>query len=100
VSEAIGLQWQHVQLDGDRPHVKVRRGIVRGMVGPPKSKYGKRDVPLSRDLVHVLRARRSATGGAREDVVLPTGAGKRVGATSPGSLSAREPALADSWDRR
>lgn len=39
ISEALALQWRHVQLDGQRPHVKIRRGFVRGRIQPPKSKY-------------------------------------------------------------
>ena len=61
VSEAIALQWRHLQLDGDWPHVKIRRGIVRGHIGPPKTKHSRRDVPLPRELVDQLRARRRAT---------------------------------------
>jgi integrase len=61
VSEAVALQWRHVQVDGDRPHVKVRRGIVRGRVGPPKTKHSRRDVPLPRSVVDGLRAHRKGT---------------------------------------
>jgi integrase len=42
VSEAIALQWRHLELDGSAPHVKVRRAIVRGRMGPPKSRHGRR----------------------------------------------------------
>jgi len=56
VSEAIALQWRHVHLDGDRPHVKVRQGLVRGRMGPPKTRHSRRDVPLPRDLVDELRS--------------------------------------------
>jgi len=61
VSEAIALQWRHVEVDGEWPHVKVRRGIVRGHVGPPKTKHSRREVPLPRELVDGLRARRRDT---------------------------------------
>ncbi len=61
ISEALALQWRHLQLDGDRPHVKVRRAIVKGVMGPPKSKHGRREVPLSADLVTALRAHRAAS---------------------------------------
>lgn len=61
VSEAIALQWRHVQLDGDWPHVKVRRGIVRGRVGPPKTRHSRRDVPLPREVVDRLRTHRRDT---------------------------------------
>ncbi len=55
ISEALALEWRHLELYGDRPHVKVRRGIVRGTVGAPKSKYGKRVVPLPASLTEALR---------------------------------------------
>jgi integrase len=61
VSEAIALEWRHVQLDGSEPHVKVRQGVVRGTLGPPKTRHSKRDVPISRELVDALRAHRKDT---------------------------------------
>lgn len=67
ISEAIALRWRDVQLDGSSPHVKVRRAIVRGDVGLPKSKYGRRDVPIAFDLVRELRERHSATEWHRPD---------------------------------
>jgi integrase len=54
-SEIIGLQWRHLKLDGDAPHVEVRRRYRLGRYGPPKSKYGIRDIPLPDDLVRALR---------------------------------------------
>lgn len=69
-SEATALRWQDLQVDGSRPCVKVRRALVRGRYGPPKSKYAKRDVPLSADLVSELRERRrDAEWGRDEDLV-------------------------------
>jgi integrase len=59
ISEAIGLQWRHLQLDGSSPHVKVRRGVVRGRLGPPKTRHSRRDVPLDAELVFALRRVRS-----------------------------------------
>lgn len=67
VSEAFALQWRHLRLDGSRPVVKVRRALVRGRFGPPKSRYGRRDVPLSEGLVHDLRARRARSEWHRDD---------------------------------
>src|SRR5436190_10070265 len=55
ISEAIALQWRHLHLDGSSPHVKVRRGVVRGALGPPKSSYSRREVPLASELVSELR---------------------------------------------
>ncbi len=77
ISEALALQWRHLQLDGDRPHLKVRRAIVKGVMGPPKSKHGRREVPLSADLVTALRAHRTASEwpGATDLVFTAIGGG-------------------------
>lgn len=56
VSELIALQWRHLRLDGATPHVRVRRAIVKGRLEPPKSRYGRRDVPLPLVLADELRA--------------------------------------------
>jgi integrase len=66
ISEATGLQWRHLELDGSSPHVKVRRAIVRGRIGRPKSKYGRREVPLPFELVCDLRRHRQETEWPRE----------------------------------
>jgi integrase len=58
ISEAVALQWQHLELDGSRSHVKVRRALVKGRLGPPKSKQGRREVPLEHSLVVALREHR------------------------------------------
>jgi len=67
VSEALALRWRDVQLDGDRASVKVRRACVNGSYGPPKSRHGRRDVPLGFELVRALRARRLASEWASDD---------------------------------
>ena len=67
ISEAIALTWKDVHLDGESPHVKIRRRIVRGEVGPPKSKYGRRDVPIAFELVRDLREHKKATEYPRAD---------------------------------
>jgi integrase len=56
ISEAIALQRRDLQLDELRPYLRVRRAIVRGRVEPPKSKRGRRKVPLSRPLAAKLTA--------------------------------------------
>jgi integrase len=72
ISEALALQWQHVALDGDSPHVKVRRAFVRGSYGPPKSRYGRRDVPIPFGLVRALRTTRAASDWPQaDDLVFP-----------------------------
>jgi integrase len=87
ISEAIALQWQHLHLDGSRPHVKVRRGLVRGRMAPPKSKHGKRTVPLDHDLVSALRElRRDTEWPEAQHYVFPAGNGSPL---MPGNLRRR-----------
>ncbi|HEY1854353.1 MAG TPA: phage integrase SAM-like domain-containing protein, partial [Solirubrobacterales bacterium] len=50
ISEAIGLQRLHFQLDDGPPEVCIRRAFVKGRIVPPKSRHGKRDVRLSASL--------------------------------------------------
>ena len=76
ISEAIAVQWRHLHLDGSNPHVKVRRAIVRGRVGPPKSRHGRRNVPLHPDLVSALRVgRKQSEWSADDDLAFPSQAG-------------------------
>ncbi len=76
ISEAIALQWRHLDLDASSPHVKVRRGVVRGRLGPPKSRHARREVPLDHALVLALRDRHEATEwSGDDDLVFPAGNG-------------------------
>lgn len=61
ISEAVGLRWDDVELD-DSPHVRIRRQVCRGRVKPPKSRYGRRDIPLAPGLAAVLKSRRRTDG--------------------------------------
>jgi len=60
ISEAVALRWGDLTLDGSRPAVKVRRAYVRGHFKAPKSKYGRRTVPIDFELVRALRKARPA----------------------------------------
>lgn len=60
ISEAIALQRRDIQLDELRPYLRVRRAIVRGRIEPPKSKHGRRKIPLSRPLAAKLTAHMDA----------------------------------------
>lgn len=64
VGEAIALSWDCVDLGKRR--VLVRRRFYRGSFAPPKTRYGRRDVPLSAGLARALWAlwaeRRPADG--------------------------------------
>lgn len=55
-SEVIGLDVRHLGLDGNRPVVRVRQRARAGQVGALKSRYARRDVPLSPSLVNELRS--------------------------------------------
>jgi integrase len=60
-SELIPLEGRHLVLDGDRPHIRVRQRLRRRkgvglVVGPLKSRYGRRDVPIPIELADRLRA--------------------------------------------
>ncbi|HXB64908.1 MAG TPA: site-specific integrase [Solirubrobacteraceae bacterium] len=67
ISEAVALQWRHLELDGPTPHVKVRRAFVKGSMGPLKSRYARREVPLDYPLVLALREHREATEWPQDD---------------------------------
>lgn len=60
ISEALGLRWADVDLG--RRRVKVSRRLYRGNVAPPKSSYGRREVPLSEGMARALWAARKAPG--------------------------------------
>lgn len=66
ISEALALRWQDVALDGSQPRVKVRRAYVKGRYSPPKSKYGRRDIPISHDLVLDFRRDRARSEWAED----------------------------------
>jgi integrase len=56
--------------------VKVRRGVVRGTLGPPKSRYSRREVPLDVELVRALHELRKESEWPRdEDLVFPASNG-------------------------
>jgi integrase len=79
VSEGIALQWRHLQLEGSTPHVKVRRPLVKGTMGAPKSRHSRRDVPLDPDLVLALREqRRDSEWPGDDDLAFPVGNGSPI----------------------
>jgi integrase len=72
ISEAIALRRRDLTLDGDAPQVRVRRAYVKGRMGPPKSKYGRRAIPVDHDLVRELRAHLAASEWCdSDDLVFP-----------------------------
>ena len=77
VSESFALRWADIELDGASPQIRVRRAYVRGKFGPPKSKYGRRRIPIDSSLVDVLRQRRNlAERAADKDLVFAAANGE------------------------
>lgn len=75
-SELFALRWSDLRLDGAHPHVRVRRAFVKGRFEPPKSRHGKREVPLDATLVSDLRRARTETEWPGDsDLVFPSTAG-------------------------
>lgn len=66
ISEALALRWGDLTLDGGQPVVRVRRAYVRGHFKAPKSKYGRRAVPIDFELVRALRQARPADVDGRD----------------------------------
>jgi integrase len=62
ISEAIALRWCDLELDKPA-HLWVRRSIVNGVVGAPKSRFGRRCVPIDKALAYRLQALRDPALG-------------------------------------
>lgn len=73
VSEAIALRWGDLELAAPA-QLWVRRSIVGGVIGAPKSRHGTRRVPLEQGLACRLAALRSP-GAGEEELVFANGRG-------------------------
>lgn len=77
VSEAFALRWRDLELDGSAPRVHVRRAYVRGRFGPPKSKYGRRSIPLDYSLAaDLVQRRQNSERPGDDDLVFPSSSGQ------------------------
>ena len=85
ISEAIGLRWSDLVLDGPEPHLRVRRAVVKGATVAPKSRHGARLIPLAPELAATLRAHRSCDA-VDDAFVFP---GRDGGACDQGNLRRR-----------
>ena len=85
ISEAIGLRWSDLVLDGETPHLQVRRAIVKGALVAPKSRHGARLIPLTPGLAEMLRAHRPH-GATADAFVFP---GRDGAPSDQGSLRRR-----------
>ena len=85
IGEHLALQWKHIDFGNRR--VLVRRRWYRGDFAPPKSRYGRRDVPLTAGMTRGLWELRKAAGGDQEALVFPSQTGGVLNSSnfSPGS---------------
>jgi integrase len=80
-SELRGLRWQDVSLDGGVIHVR-QRADQWGQIGAPKSKAGRRDVPLAPMVVNALREWRLSCPKGELDLVFPNNRGRPLSHTN------------------
>lgn len=76
IGEAIELRWGRDLILDDSPYIKLRWQFADGRVCEPKTRYGKRDIPLSPGLAAKLRAARPAD--ADGELVFTTSFGTRL----------------------
>jgi integrase len=79
IGEIIALRWR--DLDLSRRRVHVRRRYYRGTFDSPKSRYGRRDVPLSQRLAKELELRFMFEDNV-ENLVFPSAAGTVLDASN------------------
>src|SRR5215211_5802412 len=84
ISEAIALRVTDVDLNTDQPRINVRRAIVDGQLTGPKSRHGRRAIPISRALAAQLRP--IAAGRAETDLLF---VGAQGATLRPGNLRYR-----------
>jgi integrase len=80
IGETLALQWQH--LDLGRRRVLVRRRWYRGSFAAPKSKYGRRDVPLTEGMSRRLWELRKQSKAADDALVFPSVSGTPIDAAN------------------
>jgi integrase len=100
IGEALALRWGDLAIDGEQigdavvfhePAVRVRRSLRHGRFKPPKSRYGRRQVPIDSDLALELRSAHQLTEYPDErDLVFCGGDGKPLDYSNP--LRAFKPA--------
>lgn len=85
ISEAIAIRWSDVDFGATR--VNVKRRWRNGSYGPPKSRYGRRSIPLTQRMSRDLWERRKQAGNPKvAALVWPSAVGKPL---DPGNLTAR-----------
>jgi integrase len=77
ISELVALRWRDVDLG--RGRVRVRRRDYRGSVEAPKSRFGRREIPLSAGMAHDLWEHRKALRrSGDDDPVFQTSSGTAI----------------------
>lgn len=79
IGEAFALQVRHVRLEDDRPRLLVHGALKhrhdsRREVGTPKTRHGRREIPLSETVQAALR--RSVEGKGPDDLVFTSVRGR------------------------
>jgi integrase len=82
IGEAVSLTWEDV--DFAKRRVNVRRRLYRGRFDTPKSRYGRRSIPLSKGLTRALALARGTE--SNEWPVFPSSSG---GHLEPSNLMSR-----------
>jgi integrase len=76
IGEAIAIRWGDVDLG--RRRFQVRRRYYRGTFAPPKSKYGRRDVPLSEEMARALWTLRATRRPGDDELLFTSEAGRMI----------------------
>jgi integrase len=77
-SELRALRWIDVDLKAGLLHVR-QRADRWSVIGPPKSKKGRRSIPIGPDLVSTLRKWKVACPNTEHDLIFPSRAGTIIG---------------------
>lgn len=84
-SEFIGLRWGDLNMTSGE--LKIRRGIVNGVTGDPKSQTSRRDIHVSGRLLQVLREYRARAQRSQDGH--PMWASRRGTPLNPANISSR-----------
>ncbi len=76
IGEAIELRWGRDLIFHDQPHIRLRWQFADRKVCEPKTRYGKRDIPLSPGLTRKLLAAQPPNGDGK--LVFTTATGSRL----------------------
>jgi integrase len=74
ISELRGLRWRDVNLKAGELHVRQRADNWQKL-GPPKSRAGKRDIPMPPFVIHTLKQWRLGCPHSALDLVFPAADG-------------------------